>query len=82
MTPQTSEWSDPRFRELDRLIALGFGNIKPGRTFQTLNCVRCGDSFLKHIKSINLDQPQYCRYCLESVARHKGKAKQFNEATA
>lgn len=61
---------DPRFRELDRLMALGQGDVHrqdPPASLQTLHCVTCGRWFYRRLRDIDPDQPQYCRALCRSI---------------
>ena len=59
-----TEWRDPRFIELNRLIRLGQGNVRrPGPDVQTVECVNCHRQFAKLLEKIDPDQAQRCDRC-------------------
>ena len=64
------EYRDPRFLELNRLIALGLEDVQQdGRLHQTIYCVRCGRQVVKRSDEIKMDKPQYCVMCVGLAKR-------------
>jgi hypothetical protein len=51
---------DLRFTYLDRLISLGLGNLRLGKSWQVVECVTCHCQIHRHIDDIKLDEPQFC----------------------
>ena len=70
------EWRDPRFDELDWLIARGLGDVQQdGKLTQRTECPRCGAWTLKPSIDVDLSKPQYCSHCAGLAKREDNLVK-------